>query len=459
MLCVAILALKAYQWYFSRTLWLDEEMVLLNVRDRHLSELFRPLWLNQTAPIGWLVLQHWVVAVFGSADRAVRAASVVFGMATVTTAMWVSTRWLKPAGAILFLLLCGITQWMAFYALEAKPYAADAFFGLLLPAMAAWAVEPTRGGVVNLRRTAVWWMVAAIGQWFSYGAVFVAPASAGILCIVAWTRGHRKTVLYVALQGAVWLVCFLVHYQFGIRHGGQSGYLRAYWWWAFPPSGEGIQVVAAWFWGRFGELSRHPGGTTLWVTMWLTMLYGFATSLRKQPIFVSAMIAVPLSAFLLGALRLVPLADRVALWIVPAIYTGIALAVDDIFERIRTHVSARHWLSLALALFIGAMVGRVCFDLLETGRQNLLLRPLDNHDLSDRSAVRMLTFGRQPGDVLIANHLALPAVWWYGDVTIADPTAGGTNPHDGAPLFEVRHVWAGPGSCKTDQQNNEFRGY
>jgi hypothetical protein len=49
-------------------------------------------------------------------------------------------------------------------------------------------------------------------------------------------------------------------------------------------------------------------------------------------------------------------------------------------------------------------------------------------------------------------------VWWYGDISIADPSAGSTNPQDGAPLFEVRHVWAGPSSCKSDEQNNEFRG-
>jgi hypothetical protein len=457
LLCVAILALKAYQWYFSRTLWLDEEMILLNVRDRQLSELFAPLWLNQTAPIGWLVLQHWIVTAFGSADRAVRASSVVFGMATVATALWVSTRWMKPAGAILFLLLCGITQWMAFYALEAKHYAADAFWALLLPAMAAWATEPTRERALDLRRTALWWITAAVGQWFAYGAIFVTPGCAALLGIVAWIRGRGKSLLAVGSQGAVWLVCFLLHYQLGLRHASQSTYLRDYWHWGFPPDGAGVGTTVTWLWGQLEPLARHPGGTAMWATLWLTILYGFATSMRKQPVFASAMLIVPVSVFVLGAFRIVPLADRLALWMVPALYAGIAMTADDAVDRIQASVSRRQWLSLGLALLVGAMTGRICFDLLETGRSNLLLRTFDNHSLNDRSAVRFLMIQRQPGDVFLANHFGLPAVWWYGDISIADPDAGSTGPQDGAPLLEVRHVWPGPGSCRTDAQNNELR--
>ena len=68
-LTLAGTALKIQQWYFSRPLWLDEEMVLLNVRDRSFGELTGALWLSQAAPIGWLWLQRVAVLAFGTDDR------------------------------------------------------------------------------------------------------------------------------------------------------------------------------------------------------------------------------------------------------------------------------------------------------------------------------------------------------------------------------------------------------
>jgi hypothetical protein len=70
---VAGTALKVYQWYFSRPLWVDEQMVLLNVRDRAVPNLIGSLWMDQAAPLGWLVLQRGFVTLVGTSDRDIRA--------------------------------------------------------------------------------------------------------------------------------------------------------------------------------------------------------------------------------------------------------------------------------------------------------------------------------------------------------------------------------------------------
>ena len=46
------------QWASARPLWLDEQMIALNVRDRGLASLGGRLWLDQSAPLGWLLLQR-----------------------------------------------------------------------------------------------------------------------------------------------------------------------------------------------------------------------------------------------------------------------------------------------------------------------------------------------------------------------------------------------------------------
>ncbi|MGE5833811.1 MAG: hypothetical protein ACM4AI_04990, partial [Acidobacteriota bacterium] len=55
------IAVDIYQWSGAPTFWLDEEMIALNFRDRSFAELSGALWLEQSAPYGWLVLQRAVL--------------------------------------------------------------------------------------------------------------------------------------------------------------------------------------------------------------------------------------------------------------------------------------------------------------------------------------------------------------------------------------------------------------
>ena len=65
-----------YQWLNARPLWLDEEMIALNLRDRSFPELAGRLWLDQSAPLGWLYLQRLIMLVFGASEHASQDAKV-----------------------------------------------------------------------------------------------------------------------------------------------------------------------------------------------------------------------------------------------------------------------------------------------------------------------------------------------------------------------------------------------
>lgn len=446
-LALAGTALKIYQWYFSRPLWVDEEMVLLNVRDRAIFELIGPLWLNQAAPLGWLALQRAVVTAFGTDDRAVRAIPVLFGIGTLWVALWMAQRWMKPLAAAAFVVLCSTAQWMTYYALEAKPYSADAFWALTLTALAIWAAEPVSERPLSVARTGLWWTVAAIAQWFSFGGIFVTPGCALVLCAVGWWRAGWRVSATVALQGLIWLVAFAAHYGLSIGYASNDDYLRTYWWWAFPPSEAGVTGTLQWLAKQFEPLASHPGGTSLWLSFWLCIAYGIAVSLARRPAVGLVLLSVFLSGFTLAALRRVPLADRLALWIMPAMYAAVAFALEDVIERGRAFFSLRKWAAVAVAVTFAVIVGLVWADIVERGRDNLIVGG-DNHALNDRRALRFLMVQRQPGDVLLTTHLGLPAVWWYGNIPISAPDRGSRYPHDGASIFELTHIAAGDPGCR-----------
>jgi hypothetical protein len=453
-IAVAGIGLTIAQWAAARPLWLDEEMIALNVRDRGLAELAGPLWLGQSAPFGWLVLQRTAVLV-DTSERALRLVPMLFGIATVAAAVWVGRRWMGHVGAAVLVLLCSIGHWLSFYALELKQYSADAFFALLLPALGAWAIEdgPT---IPQTRRVAVWWAAAAVGHWFGVGALLVTPACALVLALIVWRRQGRHAAGRFALFGFVWAASFGLHYLVALRDTAHSDYLREYWAFAMPPAAAGVSGTLGWLAANVAPLADNPGGTGLWLYFWLCAAGGFALSTPSTPGLLFA--TVPLSAFALAAFRIVPLYGRLSLWVVPAMYVGIALFGDRVLALGRDAFIRRRWIRLAAAVPVALVVLQLCSDIARRGWYDFqVARPAtSNHQLDDRTGVRWLMRHRQPGDALFTTHLALPAVWWYGAIPISRGDSA-ARPGNGSQVFEVVHQPPGP-ECERNQLGDALKG-
>jgi hypothetical protein len=425
-------------------------MIAINIRDRPLASLAGPLWLGQSAPFGWLALQRAIVLTLGSGERALRLLPLLFGLATIGIALWVGARWMNRVAATLFVVLCGFGQWLFYHSLELKPYSADAFWGLLLPALAAWVVEAGPDRARQVARSATWWAVASVGQWIANGALFAAPGCALFLLVVSWRRYGSRAALTFSLLGLVWLASFFVHYWVALSHTISSGYLRAYWAFALPPSEAGWQETIGWLARQLEPVAVKPGGTGFWTTFWLLATIGFLFG-RSRPL-ASVLATVPLSAFLLAALGLVPLYERLTLWTVPGLYAGIALAVDPAVRIGRNMHGHLREVGLVTKLVIGLLASLLSYDVVKLG--TLELRngiPFDSHHLlDDRGGVRWLMAERQQGDVLMATRLALPAVWWYGDIPMTEEKFVGDRQSDGSRVLEVGY---GPleAGCERDQ--------
>jgi hypothetical protein len=436
------------QWLRAQPLWLDEEMIALNIRERSVRGLARALELGQTAPLGWLIVQRWMLLIFGSGERALRAVPVIFGIGTIATAVWVGRRWMTPLGAAVLVLLCSFGQWISFYYIELKPYSADAFWALLVPALAAWAIDPPAHDQANItRRVAVWWAVAAVGQLCANGALLVTPACAVVLVAVLSCRRGWNAGLAAAALGSIWLVAFMAHYALSMRHTLGSEYLRNYWAFAMPPPDAGFTATLGWLTNQIKPFALKPGGTERWVLFWIAAAGGLAAAIRTRPAPGLMFAPVPVAAFALAGLRAVPFFERLTLWILPALFVGIAVLADTAVRVGRAAYARARLLELALAAIGAAVVFALCADVLHRYWQELGVRPSrSNHALDDRTAVRWLMAQRQPGDVLVTTRLALPAMWWYAGL------------QDAAPMFEVSYAPA-DSVCRPDGLREVLHGY
>lgn len=427
-------------WRLARPLWVDEEMLSLNVRDRAFSELGGPLWLDQAAPFGWLALERIALLIGGTGERAMRALPILFGLGTIAVCVWIGRRWMTPFGAAVLVVLCSIGQWLVFFTLELKHYSADTFWALFLPGLAAWAIEALEVSTLR-RRLLIWWIAAAGGQWLSNGAMFVTPACAVIIITHCWRRQGWRFGVSTAASGIVWVGAFLAHYWIMLRHVLANPYLKNYWAFAFPPVGGGALESLRWLMHWFEPFAVKPGGSTMPLMFWSAVLAGFAFSATRTSVGL-LYASVPASAIVLAYLRVVPPIERLALWVVPALYVGIAMCADfsvSLWNRWRPE---KRVLALAGAAAATALSVLVTHDVFQRGQMELRYRPISNYRLDDRSSIRFVMALHRPGDLIMTTHFGLAGLWWYGGIDISEPEAGGRLP-DSSPLYEVGHAQPG----------------
>ena len=430
-------ALDVAQWLRATPLWVDEEMIALNLRDRPLIDLAGALWLGQSAPLGWLVVQRGVLDVFGRTELSLRLVPLLCGVALLVGAAWVGERWLHRIAAAFLVVICAMGEWLSHYRFELKHYSADILFGLLVPAVAAWVLDEDDDERQVRRRWIRWWLVAAGSQWIANGALLVAPACALVLFVALLGRHGLRHALYFASAGAIWATSVALHYALSLQYTHYSAHLRGYWAPHVPPDSLGPLGIAAWIAERLPGIADNPGGTTAGITLWMCALFGFAMTRRRA---LAAMFAsVPLAAFALAALRLVPFNDRLAVWIVPALYVGVALLLDAGLRLLLDGWRSRRWRAVlpgAAAILFAAFAGG---DIVDQGRRNLDLgNPIDNHAVDDRSAAAWVIARRRPGDVLLSTPLGWPALWWYGGISLRRPAPAGLL-HDGSVMYQVTH--------------------
>src|SRR5262249_14518881 len=135
----------------------------------------------------------------------------------------------------------------------------------------------------------------------------------------------------------------------------------------------------------------------------------------------AAFLTVPASAFALALLGFVPLYERFSIWIVPALYVGVTLAVDRAAQALRRAWNDRQWLRISISITTILLKLPIGADIIVNGYRDLEIpHPTTKHSLYDRAAVRWLIAARRPGDMLMTTRLGWPAIWWYGRISIAD---------------------------------------
>lgn len=268
---------RTVRWLADKPLWLDEQMIAINIRDRGFAGLASDLAHDQSAPIGWLWLERLVYLMLGDSGLALRLIPLLFGVGTLVLAYWAGRRLLGPAGTLVLVSLLAVNGSLMRYSTELKQYSADAFTVLLLLVVAIAAVRHPASG----RRALAFWGAAAVSGLFSTAAIMVMPGLALVVVAVGlFNGGFAATLRRHAAGAGLWVVALGVHYVLALRFAiGDDTLAALNARLGFPPAG--TMPTVRWLIARPLVLAGDPIGVpkSLAVAVWLLAAVGAIVAL------------------------------------------------------------------------------------------------------------------------------------------------------------------------------------
>jgi hypothetical protein len=392
--------LRVRQWWYGRAFWLDELLLIRAMSEQKIGEVLTPLNLAQSAPPGWLAVEHVLIGL-APGERGARLLPLLFGVgALVLTALLARTLLGGPA-ALVATAIAAFSTRLIQYSSELKQYSADGFW-LQLVLLLGVRLALRRG--TPARDRYVFAAVAAVAVWFSHAT---AIAIGGIFLVlgVQALAGRRWRELLVLVGCAVpFAAGFGIEYATLLSANAANPALTAYWASAFPPDGP-LSWGIGWDWvlGRSRSVVSDP---LHWAYTWplLVLLLGGLTVLGVRRPRALPLLVVPVLA--LGAAGLAgayPIANRLALWLVPLVAIAVAAPLDLVELAARLRRPARRVaVAVAAVLALAAAGQLVSMVAPAVGTDARYLATPYKHEES-RSAVRLVAEQRRPGDLVLVD--------------------------------------------------------
>lgn len=325
------IVLRLLPYIHNRALWGDEIALARNIEERAYAGLLQPLSYDQSAPIGFLMLERLAVQAFGDNEYALRLVPLLAGALSLLLFFWLARRCLTPVGTLIALFFFAAADKLVYYSSEVKQYSTDVAIALLL-LLAAVSVYSKK---LSWRNVATFGVLGATAIWFSHPCVFVLAGIGTTLTLYNAYRKKWTNAAFISIAGLMWAVSFVGTYLVTLRDAATSDYLLDFWGSsrAFMPLPVSSISDALWFVRTFVQTLKNPGGFSLPVVAAFVFLAGFVSvCVTKKKYLLLLLSPVPF-ALMASGLHKYPFIDRLVLFIVPSLLVFVAEGISRVLPR------------------------------------------------------------------------------------------------------------------------------
>lgn len=402
-ICAALIllaiVLRLVRYGSNPAIWLDEALLLDNLFDLSLLDLLGPLYHQQAAPWGFLLLTRLAMYVFGISEYALRLLSVLASCASPVLVYLVARRFLSITGMAIALTLFAISPAFIYFASELKPYASDAAIALGLYVLAI------QTPISSWKR--IHWLSAACAgaaaPWFSLPSIFILFGIGTALAGAALASRDTARMIRLAALGSIWGLSFGFYYIISLSQAGSDPALHAWWTHAYMPFPPRSITDLRWFVHAFaGMFEEHVGRIATPITA-VFFVAGAWALVKRAPVFATAALLPWGAALAASAFGSYPFTSRFLLFVAPMLFVFIGAGVEltlaytnsmsASLARKGAFAYAAIWILVALLLFPPLLHLPGAFT--PTAR-----------DIGIRPEMRYLARQFQPGDWLYVQYWA-----------------------------------------------------
>ncbi len=400
MLFGALLRLR--QYLTGRSLWADEAMLALNIVDRDLIGLFKPLDYDQGAPLGFLFVEKVFNIFLGRNEYALRLFPLLLGIFAMGLFYLLLKRVVHShAGILIALALFVFNPRLIYYSSEVKQYILDVFVTTTLLLVAAPLLE-AQGSKKNFAQLA---LAGFLALWFSHPALFVL-AGIGITLVIIYFRRHEYAGLrYVLGMGALWIATIGFLYFIILQDLRQNAYMQEYWQAGFMPVPPWSNLM--WFASVLHENIGLQFGIPYAQYLVLgLMLAGWLYLWIRQRNFAGALALILMVTLIASAFQLYPVLERMILFTIPI---GLIL-IGKSMDWLSSFLPDQRSLSTVTAV---VLAGLLLYGPFTTSIEYFLNPKYYEHI---RPSMENLQSSWKTGDTLYVTNGAVPAFEYYAQM-------------------------------------------
>jgi hypothetical protein len=386
--------LRVAQFLCGRSLWNDEAELALNILQRPLGGLFRPLQYHQGSPIGFLLLEKITTMLAGKGEIALRAIPFVAGITALFVFYDVAKVYLSPAAVPIALILFSLSRNLVYYSSEVKQYSTDVLVTLIL----LRAVFKLSEASLKPRELCAIGALGSLAIWFSHPASFVLAGAVAVLVLANRVQSDEKRLARMIWVFAAWAGSFAICYVVSLGPLSHDSALLDYWRGNFSP--HGLSLIISWTSYNFFAAFENPApfnsivGAAFFVA-------GCGTLLRRSRIRFGLLTAPLVVLFLASLLHRYPLYGRLLLFLCPILFLIVAEGAICLYQ-----VASRFSPALGVAL-IAVLLAKPSYL-----AANTLIHPLRPDDI--KAGVRYIESHQRLGDPWYVYYSARYQLAYYG---------------------------------------------
>jgi hypothetical protein len=407
--------LQVAQYLANRSLWVDEAWLSLNLIDRPLTALIKPLDFQQAAPVGFLLMEGVITKALGYSEYVLRLFPLVCGLISIPVFAWLARRILSATAAPFAILLFVVADGLIYYSSDVKPYETDVAVVVCLFA-AGILLMGEEGGRTRALLIAVGGLALVT---LSFPAIFVVASVAGVLTVRLLLDRRRDMLSPASLAVLLWGCAAIGTAIFGVTRGhlvreslvGSSGRFLGVAGSSSPL--HTVNVMGTQLATSIGLPQQRPFNHVEKLALLCALVGAFALLRRNRTSF--WMLIVPF-ALLLGAsaAHVYPILKRTELFLVPIVILLIAEGVAQVVRWL----PGRAQLAAALVLPTILVAGPVWL----AGER--LIHPRTNEEI--RPVLAFVRDHWRPGDTLYVHYGAQYALLYYEECNCLRLSAPGT---------------------------------